>query len=989
MSNSASDTKAQLKARIPLIATLVVLGLLIVGFFFFVGVYADILWYTQMGFAEVLFTYWIAVAIMFLIGFFAMALPLWLNLEIAFRSRPTYAKLNSQLDRYQEMIEPLRRLATFGIPIAFGFLGGMAGAASWKSALEFWFRTPSGNTDPQFGLDISFYLFELPFYSAVLSFATAVVLISTLLTIAVVYLYGSIRISGKELFVAKGARIQIAVLIGLFVVLQAGNFWLAQYQTMTESSSGLITGPSYTDVNAVLPALLILAGIAALVALLFFSTAFTGKWKFPLIGAGLLIVSSLIIGQAYPFITQRFQVDPNEQALEMEYLQRNMKSTREAFGVSEVQKVPYNAVTEASLGALREDALTANNIRLIDPALITDTFRQEEQNKQYYRFNTQLDVDRYKIDGKVYDTVIALRELNQSGIGASQSWVNNTIAYTHGFGVVSAYGNRKASDGLPEFMESGIPSSGVLGDYEERIYFGEFSPEYSIVGAPEGTPPVEIDYPTSSNEDDESAVHTTFKGDGGPKLDNWFNRLVYALKFQSENLIFSQDINEESQILYDRHPALRVSKAAPYLTLDSDPYPAIVDGRIVWIIDAYTTSSNYPYSSPVNLNSAIADSYTNPGFGTNNINYIRNSVKATVDAYDGKVTLYVWDEEDPVLATWQKIFPNTLTPMTEMSGQLMEHVRYPSDLFKVQRQVLSSYHVSTANAFYTSSDAWITPNEPTAASSSTARFQPPYYMSMKLPNEDDLSFKIYSTYIIDARGSESRNVLTGYLTAHADAGSTPGVKDENYGKLTLLTLPKDNTVNGPGQMQANFNSDTNVANQLNLLEQGGRTTVVRGNLLTLPVGGGLLYVQPVYVRSTGETSYPLLRKVLVGFGNEIAFEDTLGQALDVLFGGDSGVDPEGDPSDPNDKPEVPGEGPEGPGEPGGETPGTPGEPDEPGEPGKTPGSGSSAALEKAINDAMTATADKDAAMKAGDWAAYGEADKRLQDALKRAEAALK
>ncbi|MGB3413957.1 MAG: UPF0182 family protein [Microbacteriaceae bacterium] len=960
------------KARLPLIITLVVLGLLVMGFFFFAGVYADILWFNQLGFLEVLTTQWIATGAMFILGFLGMAVPLWVCLEISFRSRPVYAKLNSQLDRYQEIIEPLRKLATWGIPAAFGVLAGMAAAASWPIVLAWWFRTPGGNPDPQFGLDVSFYLFELPFYKALLSFVSAVVLISALLSIAVAYIYGSIRISTKELAVAKAARIQISVLVGLFILVQAATLWMSQYDTMTSSSSGLLTGPSYTDANSVIPALQIVAAIAVLVALLFVVTSFTGKWRLPIIGTALLIVSSLLIVQAYPFITQRFQVDPNEATLESEYLQRNMDATRTAFGVADVEKVPYNAISEAEAGALREDAETTTNIRLIDPALITDTFRQEEQNKQYYRFPTRLDVDRYMVDGKVQDTVIALRELNQAGLGTSQSWVNNTIIYTHGFGAVSAYGNRKAADGLPEFMESGIPSTGILGDYEERIYFGEYSPKYSIVGGPDGIKPEEIDYPNDSDDDNSSAAMTTFKGNGGPKLDSLLNRLVYSLKFQSEQILFSQDVNEESQILYDRHPAVRVGEVAPYLTLDSDPYPAIVDGRIVWIIDAYTTSDQYPYSSHVNLNQAITDYYTQPGLSTKTVNYIRNSVKATVDAYDGKVTLYAWDTEDPVLATWNKIFPNSLTPISEMSAELMQHVRYPSDMFKLQRQILGKYHVGTTAALYSGSDAWITPGEPTASAATAARLQPPYYLSMKLPNEDESSFKIYSTYIIDARGSESRNVLTGYLAANADAGAVAGQRSPDYGKLTLLTLPKTTTVNGPGQMQANFNSNTNVANQLALLEQGGRTTVERGNLLTLPVGGGLLYVQPVYVRATGETTYPLLRKVLVGFGNEIAFENTLGEALDVLFGGDSGVDPDdhGDPSDPVQ-------------------PGDPVDPNDPGTENPDPGTPSNGVLANAIADAIAAVTERDAAMAAGDWAAYGVADAKLQSALKRAEAALK
>src|SRR5690606_36167963 len=452
--------------------------------------------------------------------------------------------------------------------------------------------------------------------------------------------------------------------------------------------------------------------------------------------------------------------------------------------------------------------------------------------------------------------VIAVRELNQAG-QSNQGWYNNTLVYTHGYGVVAAYGNSRAADGTTEFLESGIPSTGSLGEYEPRVYFGESSPLYSIVGAPEGATPIECDYPRGGgDESDANAATTTFAGDGGPKLDDVIKKLVYAIKFQTADLLLSDDVTDESQILYDRNPLVRVEKVAPYLTLDSDTYPAIVDGRIVWIVDGYTTTAGYPYSSVQQLSAAIADTYTpRPDFPLDDVNYIRNSVKATVDAYDGKVTLYAWDDEDPLLKTWQKIFPSTLKPMSEMSEELTAHVRYPADLFKLQRAILQTYHVDDAGTFYSGDNAWATPEDPTQT---TGVAQPPYYLTMQMPGADRPSFSIYSTYIPQRQATDTgQSVLTGYLAANADAG-------EDYGKLTLLTLPTQDTVPGPGQVQSNFNSNATVATELNLLNQQG-SKVTRGNLLTVPVGGGLLYVQPVYVASTGETSYPLLRKVLVSF----------------------------------------------------------------------------------------------------------------------------
>jgi uncharacterized membrane protein (UPF0182 family) len=939
-----------------------ILAVLVVAFFIFASLYTDWLWFGQLGFREVLTTQWIASAVMFLIGFIGMAVPVWVSIDIAFRFRPVYAKLNAQLDRYQQVIEPLRRLATWGIPAVLGLFAGVAASSRWQEALVWINGVPSGVKDPQFGLDTSFYMFALPFYQSLAAFASAVVLISAIAALATSYLYGALRFSGRELRISKTARIQLAVTGALYLAIQAVSIWLDQYSTLaTNTSSQLFTGASFADVNAVIPGRAILAGIAAVVAVLFIITAVIGRWRLPIVGTALLLVSGLLIGTVYPWIVQQFQVTPSVRSVEAPFIERNIEATRTAFGVDGVEKESYSATTDAEQGALRNDAETTANIRIIDPALVSDSFAQLERIKQYYRFNEHLDVDRYAIDGVIQDTVIAVRELNQSNTGASQSWYNNTLVYTHGYGVVAAYGNQRSSDGLPVFLESGIPTSGALGEFEPRVYFGENSPQYSIVGGPESAEEVELDYPSGDDESNEN-VTTRFEGDGGPKLDNILTKLAYAIKFQSTDLLLSNAVNDESQILYTRDPSDRVRLAAPYLTLDSDPYPAVVDGKVLWIVDGYTTSDQYPYSERQSLGGAIEDTYTDaPTLPSSNVNYIRNSVKATVDAYSGEVTLYAWDDEDPVLKTWDKIFPSNLKPVSEMSADLMAHVRYPADLFKVQREILGTYHVTSANTFYSGTDAWISPDDP-VANSGTAKAQPPYYLTMKLPGTEEPAFTLYSTYIPRSQGEGTSNILTGYLAANADAGSTAGEKAEGYGKLTLLTLPKQDPVPGPGQVQASFNTDTEVANQLALLTRGD-TAVKRGNLLTVPVGGGLLYVQPVYVESTAETSYPILRKILVSFGDKIAFEDTLDAALDSLFGGDSGaaagdgeVTPPAEPTDPT----------------------TPTEPTEPSEP-STPGSDDefTAALED-VQEALTARAE---ALRSGDLAAYAEADAALVAAL--------
>jgi uncharacterized membrane protein (UPF0182 family) len=929
---------------------------LVIAFFIFASLYTDWLWFGQLGYRGVLTTQWIAGSVMFVIGFLGMAIPVWVSIEVAFRWRPVYAKLNSQLDRYQQVIEPLRRLAMYGIPIILGLFAGVASSSRWQLALQWINGTHVGKVDPQFHLDISFYLFALPFYQAVAAFASAVVLLSAIAALATSYLYGALRLNGRELRISRSARIQLATTGAVYLALQAVSIWLDQYSTLASStSSDLITGASYTDVFAVIPGRAILAGIAAVVAILFVITAIVGRWRLPIVGTALLLVSGLLIGSVYPWIVQRFTVEPSAKSLEKPYIERNIQGTRDAYGVSGVKEEQYTATSDAEPGALRNDAETTANIRILDPALVSDTFAQLEQIKQYYRFPGSLDVDRYTIDGKTQDTVIAVRELDQKQLGNANSWYNNTVVYTHGYGVVAAYGNQRSAEGFPVFLESGIPAKGKLGTFEPRIYFGENSPGYSIVGAPKGSKKIEFDYPAGDKQSNENAT-TTFKGDGGPKLDNIFTKLIYAIKFQSEQILFSDAVNNDSQILYTRDPKDRVAKAAPYLTLDSDAYPAVVDGRVKWIVDGYTTSSQYPYSKVEQLSSAIADTYTPaPQYPIDDINYIRNSVKATVDAYTGKVTLYAWDAKDPILKTWEKIFPSTVKPMSDMSSELLSHVRYPADLFKVQRAILGEYHVTDSDTFYSASDAWVSPPDPTKAK--PAPLQPPYYLTMKMPGADKSAFSLYSTYIPKS-STDDRSILTGYLAANADAGHTKGKISPDYGKLTLLTLPKQDTVPGPGQVQNNFNTDTAVANQISLLQKGD-TRVTRGNLLTVPVGGGLLYVQPLYVESTAETTYPILRKVLVSFGDKIAFEDTLDAALDDLFGGDSGASAgdSGAPSTETPSTETPTK----------PTPTTPGE---------------SAAVKAALADVQTALTNRDAALKSGDLTKYAAADQDLVNALK-------
>ena len=984
----------------PLAITVILVVILILGFLAVAAVLAEVMWYRQVGYLPVLTTQWIAAGAMFLIGFVGMAVPVFFAIDIAYRKRPVYARLTAQLDRYQELFEPLRRLVKWGLPAVVGLFAGFSTATQWQNVLLWLNGAPTGEKDAQFGLDISFFLFDLPMLQGIVAFASAATLLALIAGVATSYLYGGIAFSGRDVRVSKSMRIQAAVLATLYLVLQAASLWLDQYRSLT-GSGGIRTGAMFQDVNAVIPGKQILAGIAIIVAILFIVTAFTGKWRLPVIGTALLIASSLVLGVGYPWAVQQFQVGPDEKSLESEYIERNIAATRAAYGIDNVDMERYDAVTDAEPGALRNDAATTANIRIIDPEIVSPTFAQLEQIRQYYQFPGSLNVDRYEIDGQVEDTVSAVRDIN---IEEQTGWYNRTLVYTHGYGLVAAYGNQRSPGGEPVFLENGIPTSGKLGKFEPRVYFGVNSPEYSIVGG-ERSKPIELDFPADAESSAEASAEngepadpnaaknadtndpaadqaveveessedggrqnmTTFSGDGGPKLDNIFTKLIYALKFQDMEVLLSGAVVDGSQIIYDRNPVDRVQKVAPYLTIDKAPYASVVDGRIVWIVDGYTTSDNYPYSQKSDMNELTVDA-DNPQRDPlgKPINYIRNSVKATVDAYDGSVSLYAWDTEDPLLKSWGNIFPGTLKDVSEMSGDLLSHVRYPSDMFKVQRAMLGEYHVTNADAFYSAEDKWRTPNDPVSNGSTEASklAQPPYYLTLAAGADANPNYSIYSTYIPAQSGEGSRDILTGYLAANSNAGSTDGKVSEDYGTLKLLTLPKGDPIPGPGQVQNSFTTDSNVSNLLNILRQG-ESQVISGNLLTLPVGGGLLYVQPVYVQAKSGTSFPILQKVLVAFGDQIAFEDTLDEALDELFGGNSGAEA-GDT---------------------GTAPTTEGPQTEQPSEGSGSGSANQATLDASLKEMQDALKARDSAMQKGDWTAYGEADERLKKALEAALAA--
>ena len=921
--------------RSPLTLTIVILVVLSGVLLSLSGFYADWLWFKSVDFTSVWTTVLTTKIFLFVIAGLLTSSIILLNIIIAYKRRPLYVPLSIEadnLERYRAQIEPIKRWVVLALAVGLFYFAGTSGSAMWESWLLFKNSTSFGVKDPQFNMDISFFAFKLPFYQTMIAWAISTLILSIIAAAVVHYLYGGIRLQVQEDRTTVAARVQLSVLLGGVVLMKAVAYWFDRYQLALKESK-LITGLTYTDVNATLPAKAILAAIAVVCALLFFANIIRRSWVLPAAGTALLVVSSVLIAGIYPGAIQQFQVKPSESSKEAPFIQRNIDATRSAYGLDNVAISDYQATVATNTGQLADDAATIANIRLMDPNVLSATFRQLQQIRPYYSFPESLDIDRYTVDGVKRDVVIAVRELNIEG-NPSRNWINDHLVYTHGFGLVAAYGNDRDIDGKPKFAVGNLPPTGALGKFEPRVYFGENVPNYSIIGGVKTETPVEFDYPDDTSPNGQR--NYTYTGSGGVPVGSLLHKVIFALKYQEQRILLSNLINKDSKILFERNPRDRVAKVAPWLTLDGDPYPALVDGKIMWIIDGFTTSAGYPYSRQSVLSNVIADIPSSAAIGTQRnrtVNYIRNSVKATVDAYNGTVTLYEWNEKDPVLKTWAKAFPNTIKPKSEISAQLLEHIRYPEDLFRVQREILSSYHVKTAEAFYGGQDFWRIPRDPSTFGAN-ASAQPPYYLTLQMPGTKKPVFSLTTPFV--PRGGREN------LSAFAVVNSDPG---PDYGKISVLQLPRNTNIAGPSQVASNFEAKPEVANSLSLLRRGG-SDVVLGNLLTLPVGGGLLYVQPVYVRATSNTAaYPLLQKVLVSFGDQIGYDDTLKGALDQVFGGNSGTVA------------------------GGSSSGTAGQ------------TSTNSSLANSLASAKQAYADGLAALAKGDFAAYDKAQKRLKSAL--------
>jgi uncharacterized membrane protein (UPF0182 family) len=942
---------------------LVVAGLLVLlllGGSRLINFYVDWLWFGEVGYRGVFATVLFTQIVQFLVGALLIGGLVALSLWIAYRTRPVFVPVSGPEDpiaRYRTVIIQRLRLFGIGIPVAIGVIAGLAAQGDWQTVQQFLNSTPFGIADPEFGIDISFYAFQLPFLRYVLDWMFVAVAIAFVVSLITHYIFGGIRLTGRAGQVSGAARAQLAILAGVFVLLKAVAYYLDRYELLFSDRNPLFTGATYTDLNAVMPAKLILLFISIICAAAFFAAVFRRNLQLPAIATVLLVLSSVLIGAAWPQVLQQFSVAPNAQQREALSIERNIAATRDAYGLNNINEVSYSGQSSATPGQVRAETATMSNIRLLDPAKIERTFTQRQQLRAFYGFPPQLDIDRYEVNGQLQDFVVAVRELDTSGLSGNQTeWINQHLVYTHGNGIVTAPANEinaaledsNGQGGLPVFTQDSPDIPPSLQVQEPRTYYGELIDTYSIVGAPTGSPPVEYDTDTE---------RYTYNGRGGVPLDNLVNRMVFALFYGERNILFNSSINENSKIMYVRDPAARVQAVAPWLTLDGDPYPAVVDGRITWIVDGYTTLERYPYAERTPLGESTTDALQ-PGQGgvrpelDRDVSYLRNSVKATVDAYDGTVTMYAFDEKDPVLQTWMKTFPGSVRPAAEISPNLRSHFRYPEDQFKVQRELLTRYHVDTPGDFFNNVSFWNVPSDPSpqGAGSGSALPQPPYYILAGTPGQpgSSASFQLSSALVF-----QEREFLSAYLSVSSDP--------DTYGQMTLLRLPDNTTTQGPQLVQSALVSDPDVSQEIGLLSRNGQSTVDYGNLLTLPVAGGLLFVEPVYIeRANQEVSYPQLARVLVFYNGRVGFAPTLAGALDQVLPGASAV-----------VPSVPGQAP-------GQAPAQAGTPAPAGPPGTSNPQVATAA--SAIQQAIT---DLKSANQSGDFEAQGRALAALDAAVQQ------
>lgn len=888
--------------------TIGVLLILLLGSNFFAYFYTDVLWFKEVGIESVL---WKSLRTQFLVGLivgFAAAAILWLNLWVAGRSGPVYsfATAGDPVDQYRELIAPHFRRIRLAIALVIGFFTGLFASSAWKLFLLWSNRQSFGVEDPQFGRDVSFYVFELPIYDLVLDHLWSAIVTSLLLSIAVYYLFGAIRPQRGLRGMGAGALAHVSVLLGLLALVKAAQYYLGVFH-LNFSPRGVVTGASYTDVNAQLPALRLLAIISVVSAILFLVNIRFRRLSLPLAAIGIWIAVAFLAGGVWPWWVQRFSVEPQEQQREAPFIARNLGATRAAFDLEldEVKTQTFPAQTDLSDEELADSQNLLENVRVWDPGVLQEAYQQLQAIRTYYQF-PDVDIDRYEVDGRTRQVLLSARELSLTDLPeASRNWANLHLQYTHGYGLVASLTNERTAAGQPSFLVKDVPGTVVEGAEslqaeDPTIYYGEgFEPlDFSIVNSKQQ----EIDYPT-----EDGVERSSYSGAGGIPIQGMGRRFAFAIRETDPNLILSSLITNESRILIYRNVRDRVQRAAPFLSLDHDPYVAVVDGRLVWILDAYTHTRWYPYSQRFD-GSSLIDSGAR-GVLSDDVNYIRNSVKVVVDARDGTMDFHVVDQEDPLIAAWQKAFP-ALFATQEPSDDLRAHFRYPEDLFKIQSEVFLTYHMDDPVDFYSKEDEWAVPRSGIEGSAASTGVQgqatttaaagqvEPTYLLINLPGEQEEEFLLTRPFT-----PRARNNMIALMLARSDP--------ENYGELRILQFPRQVTVLGPVQINNLINQDVEVSQTLTLLQQEG-SEVEFGSLVTLPIQDSILYVQPLFITAEDE-GIPELKRVVLVFGEQVVMEESFEQALASLFEleptedvpADEPVEPGPDePQEPPDEPDV-------------------------------------------------------------------------------------
>ncbi|MGN6413892.1 UPF0182 family protein [Flexivirga sp.] len=770
---------------------------------------------------------------------------------------------------------------------------GQRAAGQWQTYLLWSHAAPWHRTDPLFHKDISFFVEVYPFHLAIVSLLSSAVQYGLLIAVVAGYWYGGWRIRGGRQKVTRPFVILLSFLLAGYVLLKAVGFWLARYAATT-SGQGPVTGAGYTAVHALVPSKYVMVVIAVLCAAALVTNGFVvGRVRMLTAALVTLVVAALVVGVGWPKLVYRLREAPSAAQVDLPEIAHNQKATLTAFGLDhDVTTVPYNSSTAAK-GAAKGAALvklarTTAQIPVLDPNQLSPTFTVKQQLEPYYQFKSTLDVGHYNLPGASgQDVALATRELNLSGI-PSNSWVNSHLVYTHGYGIVAAPSDRMdAATESPDFLDGGMPPAQQIPVTRPQVYFGQGFPagSYAIVGRPAGSHQnLEFDHPGAKGSAD--SAHTTYAAHGGIPIGSTLRRFLFAVQLRSPSILFSSEVNSASQLLEVRNPRTRVAQVAPWLTLDGDVYPAVVDGRIDWIVDGYTTSNRYPDSQLVNLHSATNTTLTQDGASVSQpskgVNYLHNSVKAVVDAYTGKVTLYAWNQKqqpDPLLKAWESVFPGLVQPQSSISPSLLAQLRYPTDLFNVQRTLLAKYHVTGASNFYSGNDFWTVPNDPTVAAAKTINAKGSSAGSAATPNQPSQYISLSADGFGAQRYALSSPMVTYNgrdLAAFVSVDAQPG---PDYGKFTVLDFPSEGAGESPSQVQNDIESDTTITEALTL-QRGGQSKVVLGSLEAIPVGGRLLYVEPVYTQSTGSQSFPILRHVIALYGNGApSFDNDLAGAV--------------------------------------------------------------------------------------------------------------